>query len=268
MFITKKFVVLNFPKTGSTFIRSVLRDLHQPGPLRAALIKTGLAKAGFEDVRGPRFSLHENDPVKTTQHLVYAQIPEKHRSKAILSVVRNPLRSLISAYEFRDWARYPAASLEQIKEDYPHFPELDFREFVAYRDKFMMPRFLGNIDLKIDIGSATAQFIRFHAKSPRAYLEQLGEDSDLREDWSEHFPQIHFIHTETLGSDLHQFLLQQGYPERSLDFIKKRAPINTTKKRKEPYFDSETLKGVLHKERLLFKLFPHYQPDLSEQELF
>ncbi|MBK7270312.1 MAG: sulfotransferase family 2 domain-containing protein [Flavobacteriales bacterium] len=97
MFITDRFVLLNFPKTGSTFARNVLAELHRPTALRALLVKLGLAQPLYQDLISVAYVVDPSVPVRTTQHLVYAQVPEVDRHKLLLSVVRDPFSRLISA---------------------------------------------------------------------------------------------------------------------------------------------------------------------------
>lgn len=261
MLITDKFVVLNYPKTGSTFVRNVIKDLHQSGPFRSVLVKWGFVKPHFEDVKGPRFSLHDKDPVKTTQHQVYAQVPDIHKHKPIVTVIRNPFDRLVSVYEYRDWVKHPPASIEEIRDKYPTYPDLDFAGFVSMRQEFLMKSFLGDIKLNMEIGPTTVQFIRFYARDPKAYLSFLHEGMDLTTDREKHFPEIEFLHTENLNADLHSFLMKMGYPGEKIKFILDRPPVNTTKRQPKPYFTQSIIDDVIHKERLLLGLFPEYLPN-------
>ncbi|MCB0792024.1 MAG: hypothetical protein H6595_02440 [Flavobacteriales bacterium] len=260
MFITDRFVMLNYPKTGSTFARRVLGELHGSGRVRAQLVRLGLVAPPMEDMFGPRYRMHSADPEKTTQHLVFAQIPEKHRHKPVLSIVRDPLSSILSAYEYRDWERYPPGSLNDLRADHPSFPDLGLPEFVRMSQKFMPRELLGDIPMQVDIGPGTIQFIRFYARSPRAYLEALRPGMDLATDHEKHFAPVRFLHTERLNQELHDALVQLGYDREKVAFILQRAPMNTTRKSAKDPWTPELIAHVVEKERLLFRYFPEYMP--------
>ncbi|MBK8338967.1 MAG: sulfotransferase family 2 domain-containing protein [Flavobacteriales bacterium] len=189
MFITDRFVLLNFPKTGSTFARNVLAELHRPSALRAGLIKLGLAKPLYQDLILPRYVVDPSVPVRTTQHLVYAQIAEEHRHKLLLTVVRDPFNRLISAFEYRDWVRFPMAPIDELRNSWPTFPELTFQEFLEMNYKLGPKQLIGDLPMHVDVGPLTLQFIRFYARDPRNYL------LDLRPGWD--------LLTGRIGTSLH-----------------------------------------------------------------
>lgn len=260
MFITSRFVLLNFPKTGSTFARNVLAELHRPSTFRTLLIQAGLAKPLYQDLILPRYLVDPSVAVRSTQHLVYAQVPEQDRQKLILTVVRDPFSRLISAFEYRDWVRYPMASIDTLRRSWPTFPDLSFEDFLAMNYALGPRQLVGDMALNLDLGPLTLQFIRFYARDPRAFLRNLGPDTDLLTDMDEHFPPIHFLHTERLNQELHDLLLDLGYPRDRIAFILHRAKVNSTERSRTEYFTPALRALVLRKEHLFFQRFPEYLP--------
>ncbi len=263
MFITDRFVLLNFPKTGSTFARNVLAELHRPTALRALFVKLGLAKPVYQDLILPRYVVDPSVPVRTTQHLVYAQVPEVDRHKLLLSVVRDPFSRLISAFEYRDWARFPMAPIEELHHSWPTFPELTFQEFLEMNYLLGPKQLIGDLPLPVDVGPLTLQFIRFYARDPRRYILDLRPGSDLLTDQDRHFPSIRFLHTEHLNKELHDLLLELGYARERIDFILERGKVNSTERSRTEYFTPTLRALVLRKERLFFQRFPEYLPSPS-----
>jgi hypothetical protein len=107
MLVTPSFFLLNFPKTGSTFARVALKAVHQPPRLIRGLIRLGLMRPRVEDLKMLPwfFTKDQTDAGSVSQHGTYLQIPRKHRSKPVVSVVRDPFTRIVSFFEYRDWQK-------------------------------------------------------------------------------------------------------------------------------------------------------------------
>lgn len=261
MLITNKFVMLNFPKTGSTFARRALNQVHQPGRIRRILEDYKvLAPAVEEQLMMPYFftEIHRQATGDaSSQHGVYSQIPAAHKNKVVATVIRDPFKRLVSLYEFRSWAKHPIPDSVQVKKWFPNFPDLSFNEHFSYTQEHTLPYVLPE-GMQVEVGSLTAQFIRFYAHDPLKTMLALREDTDLRRDYDLHFPKIHFLHTENLNQDLHDFLLELGYPATRIAFILSKKKVNTTTRSKPSYFTQELFDEFQRKERFFFQLFPEY----------
>ena len=122
MIITKDYVLLNFPKTGSTFVRETLKELYyrRGGLVNKLALATGLdkwqpmQKALTAESRLETFLVKRN--IKANNHFeelwlpiaydaqyisgvtekrkyihgIFSQIPIEHRQKPILGIIRNP----------------------------------------------------------------------------------------------------------------------------------------------------------------------------------
>lgn len=77
------------------------------------------------------------------------------------------------------------------------------------------------------------------------------------------FP-VQFIFTHRLNQQLHDFLLEQGYPEHSIAFILKKEKVlplrrgRTSEQKWEKYYTPELKELVRKKDWFLFELFPEF----------
>lgn len=252
--------MINFPKTGSTFARTALLRIHAPTKLQRALWGLGLCKPALEEkLMRQRFftELHAASNPTVEQHGAYCQIPDRHRHKPVMSVVRDPLERVISLFGFRSWARKPFPSPDRLTERYPAFPELSFDEFLdMYQDfsvSFSQPE-----GMRTKVGPLSTQFIRYYAYDPLKTILALRDDTDLACDRDLHFPKIRFLHTENLNQELHDYLAEVGYPSDRIAFILGMEKKNTSQRTHSSYLSSEQIEKILRAERFFFQLFPEY----------
>ncbi len=262
MLITDKFVMINFPKTGSTFARKALFQVHAPSRLDRILQKLQLAKPELEELIMHKFFFTEAEKAskpEADQHGGCMQIPEKHKGKEIMSVVRDPETRLVSAYEFKAWQRQVFPSVQVLKEQYPHFPDLSFAEFLEAT--YANAHVAQPPGVQVQIGPLTTQFIRFYARDPLKTIQSLREDTDLRKDRDLHFPKIQFLHTENLNQEFHDFLLGLGYAPDRIAFILNKKKENITKRSQESYITPEIRRTIQDQERFFYQVFPDYVHD-------
>ena len=184
MLITDDFVLLNFPKTGTTFIRKILKKVYKDKYEELLLpVKTG----------------------RISQHGTYAQIPLEHREKKILSMVRNPFDRYVSLYFFKWFTHSPPEDPEILKRYYPNFPDISFSEFLDMADNFNKASLLKSYDISIntDIGFQSIQFMAFYSSFPENALKELIEK---KSDSLLVLPKIHFLRQEFLRQDMIEFL--------------------------------------------------------------
>ncbi|MFW6303223.1 MAG: hypothetical protein ACOC2L_01260 [Candidatus Sumerlaeota bacterium] len=266
MLITRDFVMLNYPKTGSSFTRKALKKIHRHRDkgMRNLLIHLGLSKPSLQEFLLPILDRH-NPEGKISQHGTYRQIPEVHRGKPVVSVIRNPLSRMVSAWRFGWWLDNPPAPAEQIQEQYPNFPNLGFREFYEMQEDIGLRNRLGKIQLPSPIGINTVHFIQFFFPDPASILCKIDADYHA-EDLKKEMPDITFLHQENLNEEFGRYLRQMGYREDEIAQIDKLGKVNVTddgqdKKHFLDYYDDDMLQNALRKERLLFGLFPEYAPE-------
>lgn len=121
--VTESFVMLNLPKTGSTFARKVIKDLYASAP-RSWFKRTYCLDLILPNIR------HAGEP---DQHGCYCQIPRQYRKREIVSILRSPYERFLSAFEFRHWAYHPPRPAEVIRECFPTFPNLKLDEYIDFQ---------------------------------------------------------------------------------------------------------------------------------------
>jgi len=262
MIITPRFVALNYPRTGSTFVRDVLRTVHRAnGP--ASRVRGWLGLASFQELDLPiERTLSARREGRRSQHGSYAQIPERDRGKPVLSVTRNPFDRAVSMYEHGFWRTRPHADPAAIAGRYPHYPELDFTEYLEMQATFGFDNVRQGVELSADVGPHTLHFIRFFWQDPDSALRQLTDASIEDDSFLASMPAVRFLHTEALGEELRGFLTEMDYPPAQTAFLLDEAPVNQAASRKgrpwTEYFTEEQANEFRHTERLLFKRFPEY----------
>jgi hypothetical protein len=129
MIFTDKFVYVHMPKTGGTFVTNTLFRLYR-GTWEGVEL---LDQEDWLSYDHPRYG-NITFWMSGKKHAPCRGIPEAHRSKPVLSTVRNPYDWFVSKYEFGWWKKEEYLSLFQsvpgFAEKYPHFPEISFGEFM------------------------------------------------------------------------------------------------------------------------------------------
>lgn len=285
MIIANQFVMLNYPKTGSSFARAMLKQVHNYD-------RGGFNKILHRMIRKFRYgtvlnrTLRKIDTLinpdmtelivpkvygrhigyRQSQHGRYSQIPEEHKDKSIISIIRNPFTRYVSTYLYEDWKdRYPQIYSDQLKNNIPSFPDLSFAEYYDMIHFYKQDLRLQGIIPKIDLGVNTIQFIRFYFKEPERVLSEIDDEYITNRSYQEEMVPITFLHQERLNDELFQFLLTMGYSQKKIQFIKDAEPINVTKRKRDQqsldrFYTEELRQNILKRDRLLFKIFPEYQP--------
>ncbi|NOG51695.1 MAG: sulfotransferase family 2 domain-containing protein [Chloroflexi bacterium] len=146
MIITDRFVYIHMPKTGGTFVETVLRKIHEK---RGDLIEHRRAdqpprRRSLRDLfkkRRPVFLelINLAGPNEWNQHGRVSQIPPEHRDKPVLTTLRNPYDRYVSQYEFKWWQQHPETffrNVGDLKTKYPQYPDISFAEFVEVSNTF------------------------------------------------------------------------------------------------------------------------------------
>lgn len=268
MLITDDFVMINFPKTGSSFAREVIKDLYtrKSSLIHKALSLFGVSNPSYIELMLPNINnatykfrhKHVNG-----QHGTFNQIPEQYKSKPIVSIIRNPFERYMSSYKFKWWEKYPPQSNQVIFERYPHFPDLSFNEFYDMMHEFGRENRLRGIKPKIELGIYTIQFIQFYFNNPNDVLNKIDDEYIEKDLFREDMRNITFLKQENLNEELKKFLLGVGKSSDELQFIDSMEKVNvTTNTQKDKsgknFIESEIKNKILERDRLIFKLFPEY----------
>lgn len=245
MLITDKFVVLNMPKTGSTFVRTVIKDIYRQRAERGG--RDEFAELILPNINAPK--------VPHNQHGAYCQIPPAARNKTVVTVTRNPYERFLSHYEFRWWAKLHSLSRETLDRHFPHFPNLNLDEYVAFlelSDQNALP----NNPWKI--GNQTIRFIRMYFENPAVTLQSLSPD--YFKDTSRFMRELEgivFLRNENLNEELAAFLARMGFSQAEVEFCRSHQRVNVTERPKverSQVWTPRALNYVEHHERFLFQM--------------
>lgn len=265
MLISDLFVMINFPKTGTSFVRACLHELYEKqisksSPFkRAAYTLHAIPKPKLSELMLPNIEYAQTDYRVPDQHGKVSQIPQIHRHKPVISITRNPFDRAVSGYEFGWWKNHLYDEIENIKAVFPHFPNLDFGEYLAFMDSQISHRIPATIPQN-DIGIQTVEFIQYYFYDPLDALTRLNDEYIYSGAYKRDMPDIILMHTEYLSDDLHKYLLSLGFKESALAFIleKPRLRPGETERSSDAlrltYWTPDLIKARLYKERYLFKI--------------
>lgn len=266
MIVTDSFVVLNFPRTGSTFVRSALQALRpRRWDPRRLLGRSPPPLRGFRELLLPIDRTANAERLgRRSQHGRWGQIPESHRHLPVVSVVRHPLDLAVSHFMHDLWRRQPPADETELRRRFPRWPDLPFGEFLEFLHEFALPDTLKGVRPAAEIGWTTAQFLRFYGRDPDALLASA---TDARIDSGElarELPPIHWLRHHRLTDDLVEFLGGMGCSRRQLARVRghRRENVSGARAGKDwrSYFTPGQEALARHHDRLILGMFP----DLEE----
>lgn len=263
MIITEDFVFINFPKTGSTFLRNSLKRIHHykgntPNEQRG-ISDSGKALAIF---KAPNIRLYgvKERWMKENEHGIRYQIPEEHKHKPIFSIRRNIFEQLVSLYEFRDWAKTNAVQEQEILQIFPHYPNITFQEFISFRHEFSVYKKHAWIQHYPEgLSPSSISLILFFSKKPFELLNNWNEHTQAI--FLEELSQVNFLKTEHLNSELFSMLLQYAYNWSEIEFVYSKGKENISKPKEKSYlsyYSKELIDTVKQRESLFFAAFPEY----------
>jgi hypothetical protein len=257
MLITDRFIHIHQPKTGGTFVAKTLLRLYQV-PRNPQASRHDVA---FETPYGPFIYC-------TPKHNRCINIPAPHRSKKVLATVRNPYDSYVSHYEFGWWKddkyREHYDRTPDFDRRYPGFPNLGFPEFVDFFNRVWFIPGSPRAHTTESVGRLTRDFILYFFKDPRAVFSRLDESYFASGAYRSDMFDVHFLRTDRLNRELHDFLLREGFRPEDIAFILGLGKILPEGSRRDAqrtwdtYYTPEVKALVRSKERYLFTLFPAF----------
>lgn len=262
MILTDRFVVLHFPKTGSTFVRKAVRELCRPRTrLQALQDRMPWRVPRWQEAICPiDRTLTAVQSGRSNQHGRFGQIPPYHRHLPVASIRRHPLDYAVSTYEYAGWKDRPPADPAEIRARFPGWPDLSFGDYLDFDQEFEVRDVLKGLPLRADVGALTLHFLRFFHPDPDPLLASLTDEAIDDGSVAAGLPPVRFLRTEHLAADLRGFLHEVGYRPGETAFIQDRERENASPSRKgkrwQDYFTPETETRLRHRERLLFRLFP------------
>ncbi len=266
MIITDDFVLLNFPRTGSTFLRDALKRLYAgEGEGRRSLVRhcLGWTKPRMRELILPidrTFSALARK--RRSQHGTYAQIPTRYRKLPVISVMRNPYDLYVSHYEFGFWRNNLPSGRRVPWGPAADNPDLSFEEYIEMMYGPGLDDVLMGRERRADVGHLTVHFLKFFSREPERVIDALTDEYIDDQLFRDDLAPIRFLHLESLVEELRRFLEEMGHSMNRTTFLRDLPRQNEAHQRQGRHW-SEYLTGGLRerirrKERLLFLLFPEY----------
>lgn len=256
MIVTSQFVVLNLPKTGSSFVREVLKAIYKKRRWRWG------ADRMLKEYMLPRLG---GAVPGVDQHGTFRQIPARFRHLPVVAAVRNPYSKLLSAYEYRWWAQHPLLPREQIDRHFPHFPDLSLEEFVQLWDLSAVQRLGGSNPL--GTGRQTIQFCNFFFRDPDKAIASLSDPYVESGAFKDDMVNVTFLRQEHLREDLAAFLRRFGFSPEELEICHRYGLVNKTTggvSDRNTLWTPAALESVKTSERFLLRMLDqlgiHYDP--------
>lgn len=264
MIITDDFIMLNIPKTASSFARKVIKEAY--GVNNQSLFEKisqmiGFKKAPIKELILPNIKLSYLP--RKDQHGTYDQIPKKYKNsnREIISVIRNPFSAYVSRYTFQSWKKSEAPNIETIKRDYfNHYPDLTFKEFLDLTIINQSYRLQG-VPLKkgVKLGGLSLQFMQMFCRNHKEAIQHIDKDFRSNGVFEKYFVKTHFLKTESINQDIFEYLKNIGFKESELSFIKSAEKVRVSNNKPwQDYMTDETISQIKEYEWLLFELFPEY----------
>lgn len=267
MLLTDKFVYIHYPKTGGTFVTETLQKIHGNRGYRNPTI----SKIGqwFGHVGGGIV----DTALQGTKHATCREIPPGFRRKLILSTVRNPYERYLSGYSFGWWKQYPQdfmLNVEAIVQEYPHYPEISFAEYVYIVNTYHYFRTLKtpHLDPQRPVGQRTYEMIRFFFKEPpEGIFPKLSDEYIINKQYQDDLYPVHFLRTNNLNQGLYDFLIKVGYDQKDINFILEAdqilpnlppGGIRRSPKRWQDYYTPDLKDFVRQRDRMFFTMFPEF----------
>jgi len=287
MIITNSFVWINYPKTGSTFVREVLREIYSKIESDSNLankkyipdfkyltnkierklkdfsiglkaeIHLGNQHRWMFEVLHPELRPFTGDRFgRPTPHGTISQIPKKYCDLPVVSAIRDPVSRYISSYNYADWKKSDQLpdSIQSIQSIFPDFPNLDFQTFLIYLDRYYrIGKCVIGSDV-FDVGPLSYDFLSFFTTNA------LSEDKNFYfNDWNDLnniTDKINFLKFSALNFDLYHLLLKIGFNQSEIPFILNKEPINQSSK--ECILNNSNLNYIEDKEWLLYRIFGEF----------
>jgi hypothetical protein len=254
MIVTPKFVFIHVPKTGGTFVQSALNKIY------GSKFYQPISEDPFNEL-SKRLKLWEA-PIahQLIKHAPCNQIPSQYSDLPIISCIRNPFEWYVSNYKYGWWLSHP--------EDYPHlksdpeWPDISFSRYLTLSGTTWLQSMFPNCQL--EIGRLTALFIQYYCKNPNEVVSATSF-SELFKNVKNDIYSITFFRTESLNTDLYNYLIDQDFQTSEIQFIKDARPLSPRGNRTKNdstnvYFDEGLKASIYSKDKLLFDLFPLIDP--------
>jgi hypothetical protein len=258
--LTRQLVLLNYPRTGSTFVRQELRRLYgQEGSGPIARLRRLLGRGHFRELALP---IHRTASAERTgrrsQHGALCQIPASHAHLPVVSVWRSPLDRAVSQYEHGFWRQHPPGDPAAVRGRFPRFPDLDFAEYLALQQEFGRADVLKGRELAAEVGPDTLHLVRFFTRDPEGALDRLDDGAVDSGALRRELAPVRFLRFSRLAEDLAALLVELGFAPAQVAHLADAPRVNAATSRGgrpwSEYFTPELEAAYRRRERFLFAL--------------
>lgn len=206
--------MLNFPKTGSSFARKVIKKIYANAHLSCYELL-------LPNVR----NLHAKSSID--HHGTFNQIPLEYRNRPVISIMRNPIDRFLSTFMYKAWVDSPPMPKPKVIKLFPNFPHLDVDQFIELQEQ-SMPYRLGFDMGKRDIGIQSIQLIQMFFKNPGRTLKNIFTGSYSKEALLSEMGNVRFLSQENLRNDLSRFLTDMGLTQDNISIISTQKASNVS----------------------------------------
>lgn len=179
MIVTRDFVFISNPRTGSSFVRNALRAAYGPDWSEEGAAGAAATELTLPVRRGAGINGQDH-------HGTLSQIPLAHADKRIISVVRNPYTLLVSLFELGLWHR--RASLGS--------SSTTFEAFLRAQADAARARWGIAIERE-NFGPLSLHFVQMFASNPQKAFAAISSGASVSEVGRE-IPLVTFLRQEQL----------------------------------------------------------------------
>jgi hypothetical protein len=257
--ITSQFVLINLPKTGSSFVREVIKRIYARRRWRWR------ADRYLKELMLPRDGGRRSG---LSQHGWVSQVPQGYRHLPLVSVIRNPYDRILSIYEYRWWADHPTLPAAQLAREFPRFPNLTLDDFIRMGDLEVAERLDGRNPL--GLGRQTVQFVHFFFHDPERALRSLSDDYVESGAFRADMAPITFLRQERLRDELAAMLERFAFAASEVQLCKRLPSINRTLggvADRHSLWTPHAVEAVATRERFLFRMLAQLGIDYEAPHL-
>ena len=264
MLLTDRFVYLHQPKTGGTFVASMLTQIHEARGDRVITVWFDPASGASSPVATPGTVVRLMLTTRN-QHGARRDIPPAMTGLPILATVRNPYDRYVSQYEFAWWRQHPEmfGPIGDVRGRYPGYPDLSFADFVNLTNEVSV-QFRAPDHPAGTPGFHTQQFVEYFFRQPDAAWAKLLHTAQAADLCRAELDGSRVIDQARLNDDLAEALLAFGYREDEADRVRRARHVWPPEGGRaagaawQPYYTPELKAHVRQKERWLFEWFPQF----------
>lgn len=259
MIITDKFNFIHLPKTGGSFVESILLENYK----RRSIFQKFLNKYKFK-VYHEKINTSETMPLDNFmwgQHGGKQFIPEKYQEKPVLGIVRHPFSWYLSIFHFKYW---------EIRDDINFEPELNQENLTVDSLFDILSSNLSKYGESIgadynSIGRYTWVLAHTYMDHPVDFLDQYIKNGCSLNGIkiTDYLKNVDFLKQESLSTDLKN-ILSNYYNNDFNDILKKPRllPQGQGRGRSEEDYSEiniELKNKIISKEKLIFELFSYLE---------